>query len=39
MESIFAAVCAFTLLGEVSSIKEVIGGLFIVVAAILASKQ
>lgn len=38
-ESIFAAVCAFTLLGEVSSIKEVIGGLFIVVAAILASKQ
>ena len=38
MESIFAAICAFALLGEVSSIKEVIGGLFIVVAAILASK-
>jgi drug/metabolite transporter (DMT)-like permease len=38
-ESIFAAVCAFTLLGEVSSIKEVIGGLFIVVAAMMASKQ
>ena len=38
-ESIFAAVCAFTLLGEVSSTKEVIGGLFIVVAAIFASKE
>ncbi|KAL7498187.1 hypothetical protein ACHAWT_006081 [Skeletonema menzelii] len=38
-ESIFAAVCAFTLLGEVSSIQEVIGGLFIVVSAILASQQ
>ena len=37
-ESIFAAVSAFTFLGEVSSIQEVIGGLFIVVAAILASK-
>ena len=37
-ESIFAAVCAFTFLGEVSSIQEVIGGLFIVVAAISPSK-
>jgi drug/metabolite transporter (DMT)-like permease len=38
LESIFAAFVAFFLLGEVSSLKEVIGGLFIVVAAILASK-
>ncbi|KAL7458151.1 hypothetical protein ACHAWC_009704 [Mediolabrus comicus] len=38
LESIFAAFVAFLLLGEVSSLKEVIGGLFIVVAAILASK-
>lgn len=37
-ESIFAALCAFSLLGEVSSMKEVIGGFFIVIAAILASK-
>lgn len=38
LESVFAAVCAFFLLGEVSSMKEMIGGLLIVVAAILASK-
>ena len=38
MESFFAAVCAFALLGEVSSLKEIIGGLFIVVAAISASR-
>jgi drug/metabolite transporter (DMT)-like permease len=38
LESIFAAFVAFFLLREVSSLKEVIGGLFIVVAAILASK-
>ncbi len=38
MESFFAAVCAFVLLGEVSSLKEIIGGIFIVVAAILASR-
>ena len=38
LESIFAAFVAFFLLSEVSSLKEVIGGLFIVVAAILASK-
>ena len=38
MESVFAAVCAFVLLGEVSSIQEIGGGLLIVVAAILASK-
>ncbi|KAL7533897.1 hypothetical protein ACHAXR_005512 [Thalassiosira sp. AJA248-18] len=38
MESVFAAVCAFALLGEVSSMKEIAGGMLIVVAAILASK-
>ena len=38
MESFFAAVCAFVLLGEVSSLKEIVGGIFIVVAAILASR-
>jgi len=38
MESVFAAACAFFLLGEVSSIKEIVGGLLIVVAAILASR-
>mmetsp|Transcript_30274 Transcript_30274/g.52421 ORF Transcript_30274/g.52421 Transcript_30274/m.52421 type:complete len:155 (+) Transcript_30274:2-466(+) len=38
MESVFAAVCAFVLLGEVSSMKEMVGGFLIVVAAILASK-
>mmetsp|Transcript_19273 Transcript_19273/g.37511 ORF Transcript_19273/g.37511 Transcript_19273/m.37511 type:complete len:597 (-) Transcript_19273:201-1991(-) len=37
-ESLFAAVCAFVFLGEVSSAKEMTGGLFIVMAAILASK-
>jgi len=38
MESVFAAVCAFVLLGEVSSMQEIFGGMLIVVAAILASK-
>ena len=38
MESVFAAVCAFALLGEVSSMQEIFGGMLIVVAAILASK-
>ena len=38
MESVFAAVCAFVILGEVSSLQEISGGLLIVVAAILASK-
>ena len=38
MESVFAAVCAFVLLGEVSSLKEMVGGFLIVVAAILASR-
>mmetsp|Transcript_17355 Transcript_17355/g.37471 ORF Transcript_17355/g.37471 Transcript_17355/m.37471 type:complete len:112 (-) Transcript_17355:389-724(-) len=38
MESVFAAVCAFCFLGEVSSMKEMVGGLLIVIAAILASK-
>ena len=38
MESVFAAVCAFVLLGEVSSLQEIFGGMLIVVAAILASK-
>jgi len=38
MESVFAAVCAFVVLGEVSSMKEMMGGFLIVVAAILASK-
>ena len=37
-ESVFAAVCAFVLLGEVSSMQEIFGGMLIVVAAILASK-
>jgi len=38
MESVFAAVCAFVILGEVSSLQEICGGMLIVVAAILASK-
>ena len=38
MESVFAAICAFALLGEVSSFQEISGGLLIVVAAILASR-
>lgn len=38
MESVFAAVCAFTFLGEVSSIREIAGGGLIVIAAILASR-
>ena len=38
MESVFAAACAFVLLGEVSSMKEMTGGLLIVAAAVLASK-
>jgi len=39
LESVFAAVCAFALLGEVSSAREIAGGMLIVVAAILASKE
>ena len=38
MESVFAAVCAFVILGDVSSLQEICGGMLIVVAAILASK-
>ena len=38
LESVFAAVCAFLLLGEVSSMQEIAGGLLIVAAAIFASK-
>jgi drug/metabolite transporter (DMT)-like permease len=38
MESVFAAVCAFAFLGEVSSIREIAGGGLIVIAAILASR-
>eukprot|EP00585_Thalassiosira_rotula_P007760 CAMPEP_0196160394 /NCGR_PEP_ID=MMETSP0910-20130528/46806_1 /TAXON_ID=49265 /ORGANISM="Thalassiosira rotula, Strain GSO102" /LENGTH=464 /DNA_ID=CAMNT_0041425325 /DNA_START=241 /DNA_END=1635 /DNA_ORIENTATION=+ len=38
MESVFATICAFAILGEVSSLKEMVGGLLIVVAAVLASK-
>ena len=33
LESVFAAICAFVLLGEVSSVQEIIGGLMIVTAA------
>eukprot|EP00584_Thalassiosira_punctigera_P027622 CAMPEP_0172576330 /NCGR_PEP_ID=MMETSP1067-20121228/137665_1 /TAXON_ID=265564 ORGANISM="Thalassiosira punctigera, Strain Tpunct2005C2" /NCGR_SAMPLE_ID=MMETSP1067 /ASSEMBLY_ACC=CAM_ASM_000444 /LENGTH=476 /DNA_ID=CAMNT_0013368995 /DNA_START=455 /DNA_END=1885 /DNA_ORIENTATION=- len=39
MESVFAAACAFVLLGEVSSTREMTGGFLIVAAAILASKE
>ncbi|KAL3816147.1 hypothetical protein ACHAXA_001634 [Cyclostephanos tholiformis] len=38
MESVFAAVCAYAFLGEVSSIREIAGGGLIVIAAILASR-
>jgi len=38
LESVFAAVCAFLLLGEVSSMREIFGGSMIVLAAVLASK-
>ncbi|KAL7555226.1 hypothetical protein ACHAWF_018881 [Thalassiosira exigua] len=37
-ESVFAAVCAFALLGEVSSMREMAGGFLIVAAAVLASR-
>ena len=38
MESVFAAVCAYAFLGEASSVREVMGGGLIVIAAILASR-
>ena len=38
LESVFAAICAFVLLGEVSSMGEMAGGFLIVAAAVLASK-
>jgi drug/metabolite transporter (DMT)-like permease len=38
LESVFAACCAYTFLGEVSSIREIAGGAMIVFAAILASR-
>lgn len=38
MESVFAAVCAYAFLGEVSSTREIAGGALIVIAAILASR-
>eukprot|EP00804_Cyclotella_cryptica_P007397 CCRYP_002610-RA/>CCRYP_002610-RA protein AED:0.06 eAED:0.06 QI:255/1/1/1/0.33/0/4/2362/507 len=38
LESVFATVCAFVLLGEVSSVKEIFGGAMIVLAAVLASR-
>lgn len=38
LESLFAAVCAFVFLGEVSSMREMAGGLLIVLAAVLASR-
>ena len=38
LESVFAAICAFVILGEVVSMREVAGGSLIVTAAILASR-
>lgn len=38
MESVFATLCAFLFLGEVSSMQEIFGGSMIVFAAILASR-
>ena len=38
LESVFATLCAFVLLGEVSSLQEIFGGSLIVLAAILASR-
>lgn len=38
LESVFATLCAFLLLGEVSSMQEIIGGSLIVLAAVLASR-
>ena len=38
LESVFATICAFVLLGEVSSMQEIFGGSMIVFAAILASR-
>lgn len=38
LESVFATLCAFLFLGEVSSMQEIFGGSMIVLAAILASR-
>lgn len=38
LESVFATLCAFLLLGEVSSMQEILGGSMIVLAAVLASR-
>jgi drug/metabolite transporter (DMT)-like permease len=38
LESVFATLCAFLLLGEVSSMQEILGGSLIVLAAVLASR-
>lgn len=38
MESVFAAICGFVLLGEALSMREIAGGSLIVIAAILASR-
>ena len=39
LESVFTLLCALLFLGEVSSLKEVAGGLLIVAAAVLASRE
>ncbi len=37
LESVFAAICAFVFVGEVASMREIVGGFLVLIAAVLAS--